>query len=125
MLASRNNQRIGDHAAGTLVTRDSRRPAQQPPATRIQQQAVASWDVAGIDEADATAVRIFLDRRYGFEHGPRAALAAELATRLRPLVPGVRPGLPDEAFLEHLISAKSRSSAHESPPDGGSIRPGY
>ena len=125
VLASRNNQRIGDHAAGTLVVRDSKRPKQQPPTTRIPQQAVASWDVAGIDEADATAVRIFLDRRYGFENGPRAALAAELATRLRPLVPGVRPGLPDEAFLEHLISAKSRSNAHESPPDGGSIRPSY
>jgi len=126
VLASRDNQRIGDHAAGTLVVRDSKAPkATQPVGPRVPQAAVAAWDVAGIDDADATAVRIFLDRRYGFEHGPRAALAAELATRLRPLVPGVRPGLPDEAFLEHLISAKSRSIAQESPPDGGSIRPSY
>jgi uncharacterized RDD family membrane protein YckC len=125
VLASRSNQRIGDHAAGTLVVRDVKdtRPAYAP--THIAPSATAAWDVAGIDEADAAAVRIFLDRRWGFEPGPRAALAAELAAKLRPQVPGARPGLPDEAFLEHLISAKSRGFAHEGPPDGGSVRSGY
>jgi uncharacterized RDD family membrane protein YckC len=125
VLASRNNQRIGDHAAGTLVVRDTKpaRPGHQPPP--VPQEYVASWDVAGVEEHDATAARLFLDRRWGFEPGPRAALAAELATKLRPLVPGVRSGLPDEAFLEHLIAAKSRALTPQEPPDGGKVRPGY
>jgi uncharacterized RDD family membrane protein YckC len=125
VLSSKNNQRIGDHAAGTLVVREAKAPTRAYPTAAVPQAHVASWDVAGVEDADATAVRTFLDRRYGFEPGPRAALAAELANKLRPLVPGVRPGLPDEAFLEHLITAKSRSIAREEPPDGGNVRPGY
>src|SRR4051794_36426992 len=125
VLASRNNQRIGDHAAGTLVVRDVKAAKPVPPPQFLAPAMTASWDVAGVDERDATAVRIFLDRRYTLQPGPRAALAAELANKLRPLVPGVRSGLPDEAFLEHLMSAKSRGFAHDAPPDGGSIRPDY
>ena len=121
VLASRNNQRIGDHAAGTLVVRDSKAPKHAAPVF-VPPAQTASWDVAGIPETDAAAVRIFLDRRHSLEPGPRAALAAQLAAKLRPLVPGARPGLADEAFLEHLMSAKSRGLA---PPDGGSIRPSY
>jgi uncharacterized RDD family membrane protein YckC len=122
VLASRNNQRIGDHAAGTLVVRELKAAAPVQAPQPVPQWATASWDVAGVDERDVTAVRIFLDRRSTLQPGARAALAAELAGKLRPLVPGARGGLPDEAFLEHLISAKSRAIA---PPDGGSIRPGY
>ena len=125
VLASRNNQRIGDHAAGTLVVRDVKAPKPGPVAPPIPEAMTASWDVAGVEERDATAVRIFLDRRFTLQPGPRAALAAELANKLRPQVPGVRAGLPDEAFLELLISAKSRPFAHGAPPDGGSVRPGY
>ena len=76
--------------------------------------------MTGIGDAEATAVRTFLERRWGFAPGPRAALANQLANRLRPMVPGVRPGLGDEAFLEHLAAAKSRGPH---PPDGGSGRP--
>src|SRR3954447_12395563 len=125
VLASRNNQRIGDHAGGTLVVRDVKAPKPVSLAPPIPQAMTASWDVAGIAEHDATAVRIFLDRRFTLQPGPRAALAAALANKLRPLVPGVRAGLPDEAFLEHLIAAKSRGLNYETPPDGGSVRPGY
>jgi uncharacterized RDD family membrane protein YckC len=119
VLATRNNQRLGDVAAGTLVIRETRVPDARfapPPPPQVPAQRIASWDVAGIGEADATAVRAFLERRWGFEPKARAALANQLAQRLRPQVPGARPGLSDEAFLEHLAAAKSRAS---SPPDGG------
>ncbi len=76
--------------------------------------------MVGVGEAELMAVRTFLDRRHSFAPGPRAALAAELATRLRPLVPGVRPGLHDEQFLEYLAAAKSGATA---PPVGGSVPP--
>ena len=53
-------------------------------------------------------MRAFLERRGQLDPGARAALAAQLAGRLRPLVAGVRPGLTDETFLEHLAAAKAR-----------------
>lgn len=120
ILATKNNQRLGDLAAGTLVVRDVKTPAYEPPRAAIPPAQFQSWDVAGVGEQELMAVRTFLDRRHSFAPGPRAALAAELATKLRPLVPGVRPGLHDEQFLEYLAAAKSGPMA---PPVGGSHTP--
>jgi len=120
ILASKNNQRLGDLAAGTLVVRDVKAPAYETPKLHIPPAQFQSWDVAGVGESELMAVRTFLDRRHSFAPGPRAALAAELATKLRPRVPGVRPGLHDEQFLEYLAAAKSGATA---PPVGGSPSP--
>ena len=84
----------------------SRRAPQVPP------ERYASWDVTAIGDNESTAVRTFLERRHQLDPGARAALAAQLAGRLRPLVAGVRPGLPDEKFLEHLAAAKARGRMH-------------
>lgn len=120
ILITKNNQRLGDLAAGTLVIRDVKAPAYEPPRTHVPPAQFQSWDVTGVGEAELVAVRTFLDRRHAFAPGARAALAAELATKLRPLVPGVRPGLHDEQFLEYLASAKSGPAV---PPVGGSMAP--
>jgi uncharacterized RDD family membrane protein YckC len=118
LLASKNNQRLGDHAAGTLVVRDKSATQYQavPAPPQIPPARYASWDVTGIGDAEAAALRTFLERRWQLEGGARAALAAELAGKLRPLVPGTRSGLSDEAFLEHLAAAKFQRA---SPADGG------
>jgi uncharacterized RDD family membrane protein YckC len=118
VLASKNNQRLGDHAAGTLVVRDKTATRYQavPPTQQIPPARYASWDVTGIGDAEAAAVRTFLERRWQLDGGARAALAGELAARLRPLIPGMRSGLSDEAFLEHLAAAKFQRA---SPADGG------
>jgi uncharacterized RDD family membrane protein YckC len=118
VLVSKNNQRLGDHAAGTLVIRETRAPsavAGPPPAEALPPERYASWDVTGVGEAESTAVRAFLERRGQLEPGARAALAAQIAGRLRPLVAGVRPGLPDETFLEHLAAAKARGRLQDHP----------
>lgn len=120
ILSTKNNQRLGDLAAGTLVVRDVKTAVYEPPRVAIPPAQFQSWDVAGVGEQELMAVRTFLDRRHSFAPGPRAALAAELATKLRPLVPGVRPGLHDEQFLEYLAAAKSGPMA---PPVGGSQAP--
>ena len=78
----------------------------------------ANWDVTGIGEEEAGAVRAFLERRADLRPGARRALAAQLAGQLRPLVAGVRPGLDDETFLEHLAAAKARGKMRESAEDG-------
>jgi uncharacterized RDD family membrane protein YckC len=111
VIATRNNQRIGDLFAGTLVVREPRRVSAAvagPALPDVPLERFASWDVTAVGEAESTAVRAFLDRRYELEPGARAALAAQLAGHMRPLVAGVRPGLSDETFLEYLAAAKSR-----------------
>jgi len=113
-LATRDNQRLGDLAAGTLVVREIKAPRPQfmhrPPP--IPPERYASWDVTAIGDNESTAVRAFLERRGQLDPGARAALAAQLAGRLRPMVAGVRPGLTDETFLEHLAAAKARGRMH-------------
>jgi uncharacterized RDD family membrane protein YckC len=110
VLATSNNQRLGDLAAGTLVVRDTKIESvagvtQTPP---VSSERFASWDVTGIGEEEAGAVRSFLERRSQLRPGARRALAEQLAGRLRPLVAGAQHGLGDEAFLEYLAAAKAR-----------------
>jgi uncharacterized RDD family membrane protein YckC len=113
-LSTRNNQRLGDLAAGTLVVREVQAPRPQHyyPLPQIPPEHYASWDVTGIGDNESTAVRSFLERRGQLDPGARAALAAQLAGRLRPLVAGARPGLTDETFLELLAAAKARGRMH-------------
>jgi uncharacterized RDD family membrane protein YckC len=120
VLATRNNQRLGDLAAGTLVVRDTKLESVVP-ATQtlpVSSERFASWDVTGVGEEEAGAVRSFLERRYQLRPGARRALAEQLAGRLRPLVAGAQHGLGDEAFLEHLAAAKARGKMRESGENG-------
>jgi uncharacterized RDD family membrane protein YckC len=118
VLATQNNQRLGDLAAGTLVVRDQRAASVvAPSAPLVAPERFANWDVTGIGEQEAAAVRAFLERRSALRPGARRTLAAQLAGQLRPLVAGVRPGLEDETFLEHLAAAKARGKMRESAED--------
>ncbi len=109
ILATRDNQRLGDLAAGTLVVRDARpAPPLAPPARAIDPAAYASWDVTGVGDQETIAVRAFLQRRAELHPTARHAIAAELAGKLRPLVAGARAGLDDDTFLELLSAAKAK-----------------
>ena len=110
ILASERNQRLGDHAAGTLVVRERRAPA----GAHIPMAAdwsgadrLAAWDVSAITPYELVTVRRFLERRHDLQPAARARLAAELADRLRPKVLGAPPGSTPEQFLEDLASAKA------------------
>jgi uncharacterized RDD family membrane protein YckC len=121
VLATRNNQRLGDLAAGTLVVRDTKLQSVVPAAPQtpeVSPERYARWDVTGIGEEEAGAVRSFLERRDQLRPGARRALAEQLAGRLRPLVAGAQRGLGDEAFLEHLAAAKARGRMRESRENG-------
>jgi uncharacterized RDD family membrane protein YckC len=119
-LVTRNNQRLGDLMAGTLVVREVKAPRPHyytpSPIPPIPPERYASWDVTAIGDNESVAVRAFLERRQQLEPGARAAIAAQLAGRLRPLVAGVRPGLTDETFLEHLAAAKARGTIPDHRP---------
>jgi uncharacterized RDD family membrane protein YckC len=107
VLVTRDNQRLGDLAAGTLVIREPKAPAAAPPALTAAAD-YESWDVTGIGEEELSVVRAFLARREALAPHARRALASELAGKLRPRVAGARSGLGDEAFLEQLAAAKAR-----------------
>ena len=115
VLATRNNQRLGDLAAGTLVVREAKRSTVAPPPLRaIEPERYSTWDVSGVGDVEAGAVRSFLERRAQLQPGARRALAQQLAQRVRPQVAGARPGLDDETFLEYFVAAKARGKLRES-----------
>jgi uncharacterized RDD family membrane protein YckC len=120
VLATKNNQRLGDLAAGTLVVRDTKlQPVlERSGAPDVTPERFANWDVTGIRDEEAGAVRSFLERRNQLRPGARRALAEQLAGRLRPLVAGAQHGLGDEAFLEHLAAAKARGKMRENRENG-------
>jgi uncharacterized RDD family membrane protein YckC len=107
ILLSSHNQRLGDHAAGTLVVRE-RKPLPAEPALRSYRRVDApAWDTSAIGPAEVTAVRSFLARRDALTWDARQQLAAELAARLRPRVGGATAGETPELFLERLAAAKA------------------
>jgi uncharacterized RDD family membrane protein YckC len=109
IFATRNNQRLGDLAAGTLVVREPREAAVVAPASVevAEPGELPAWDVSGLREAELVALRRFLERRDALDATPRNLLARDLAKRLRPSVGGVGGDLPPERFLE-LIAALRR-----------------
>jgi uncharacterized RDD family membrane protein YckC len=124
ILLTRRNQRLGDLAAGTIVVRERRGgrratergadPAFATAATaaagadrpEAPERPVAGYDLGGLTDADAAAVRAFLDRRDRLESAARRDVAMRLAGALRPKVAGPFDGLPAERFLEALDEAR-------------------
>jgi len=110
ILRSERNQRLGDIAAGTLVVRE-REPlagdGARPGVDQARLERAAAWDTTAISDSELITVRQFLERRDQIMPHARAHLAAELATKLRPRVPGADASAPEE-FLELLAAIKAR-----------------
>jgi uncharacterized RDD family membrane protein YckC len=108
MVRSPRNQRLGDLAAGTLVVRE-RKTA--PPAYNLAPDGLDQaerWDTSAISEHELLTVRQFLERRDEILPHARSHLAAELAGKLRPKVPGADSARGPEQFLELLVAVKAR-----------------
>jgi uncharacterized RDD family membrane protein YckC len=107
IFVTRQNQRLGDLAAGTLIVRERPGGLQSGDAAPTFARPVADgWDVSAVSAQDIGTIRQFLARRGTLASGPREELADELAERLRPLVAGAPDRLPAEEFLERLSAAK-------------------
>lgn len=103
IFVTRHNQRLGDLAAGTIVVREPRATGGSDPA--VAGERAYGWDTSSITAEELGLVRSFLHRRETLNPGARAALADELAGRLRTKVAGA-PDSPSEAFLETLVAAR-------------------
>ena len=108
MIATPRDQRLGDLAGGTIVVRD-RFPGLagglSAPAT-VPVEAVATWDVSALDQAELATIHQFLDRRLSMPIPVRAYFAAELASRVSPKVAGAPYGAHPEYLLEGIVAAK-------------------
>lgn len=112
ILTTKRNQRLGDLAAGTIVVRERQAAVVAPmPAFRAPPAPAGGprldWDLSAVTPDDVAIVRQFLDRRYTLQPGARAALAGDLATRLRLKVVGSADGWHPESFLEAIVAAKT------------------
>ncbi len=97
-LISRENKRLGDFAAGTIVVRD-------------RSETVADLDAylarparsdSGLSEADRHLIDRFLARRATLDGEARARLAARIAGQVRPTLRATYDHLADETLLEFL-----------------------
>jgi uncharacterized RDD family membrane protein YckC len=111
ILFTRNNQRLGDLAAGTIVVRDRRQktgiPKVAPPPPAMSGVDMSLWDVSAVSAEEMATVRRFLDRREQLTIESRDRIANEMATRLGPKVVGPPRQWTPEAFLEYLVAAKA------------------
>jgi uncharacterized RDD family membrane protein YckC len=113
VLLTRNNQRLGDLAAGTLVVRERKQRTALPQAMVARPSPVPAdadsslWDVSAVSAEDVATVRRFLDRRDSLGPEARDRLAYDMATRLGPKVAGPPRQWQPEAFLEYLVAAKA------------------
>lgn len=116
LIAGTTQQRLGDLAAGTVVTfepkKDSKAKQTQPAYTVVLPSAdvLAAVDVSGISLAEVAAVRQFLDRRADLPSQARLGLARRFADPLRGRVHGIPPSLGDEHFLEAVSIIKGQRS---------------
>lgn len=98
-LASRENKRIGDFAAGTIVVRDARLV---PPDELLRERTPEYAATAILPGEERELVHRFIERRDSLPSERRAELAAALAARIRPRVGADLRGLDDESLLERL-----------------------
>ena len=136
VLFSETGQRLGDIAAGTVVTvtpdktepkRKKRKPATvnvapaSPAPTLATTRAttlvttaeivhgvsVLTVDATRVSAAEAGLVQSFLARRSSLPESARARLAGDIAGRLRRNVVGISPDASDEEFLEVVARVKA------------------
>ncbi|HTU71632.1 MAG TPA: RDD family protein [Candidatus Baltobacteraceae bacterium] len=99
-VASPQNKRIGDMAAGTIVVREARMESPQAMLREVAEPVYAA--TAYVSGEERSIIRRFLERRTELVEGRRAAIARQLAERVRPRVPLDLQRLADEDLLERL-----------------------
>jgi uncharacterized RDD family membrane protein YckC len=110
ILASPENQRLGDLAAGTIVIRErtvrTPEPLSEPVPVTAETERPENWDISAVTDDNLATVRNFLERRHHLTSLARARVAHELAARLRSVVHTPIEEPDDETFLEKLAATR-------------------
>jgi uncharacterized RDD family membrane protein YckC len=124
-LLTKNSQRLGDLAAGTLVLRERSAPSRTSTAFAFYpppgwDDYAASLDVGGVTADQYGLVRNFLLRASEMTPGARYHLALRLANPLAGVLHhDPPPGVAPETFLHCLAAAyQHRQSTFAAPPPG-------
>jgi uncharacterized RDD family membrane protein YckC len=109
VFLSRNNQRIGDYAAGTVVIVERKQSVpgdrKQFHAAQILTPPEIEWYVSGLKPAQYQVLRSFLERRDQMEQGPRHDLARLLSHQLfKQMSRSTRFNISYESFIEEIVA---------------------
>jgi uncharacterized RDD family membrane protein YckC len=99
-LLSKENKRLGDFAAGTIVVRER---AAAAPDLDAYLDREAALPATGLHDDDRILIERYLARRAGLEPTARWRLAARIAAKVRPTLVAPYANLDDEALLEYLV----------------------
>jgi uncharacterized RDD family membrane protein YckC len=110
---SKQNKRLGDFVAGTVVvhekTVEAARPFQETPVNT----AAPAYDVSRITVDELKLIETFLQRRDTFDPALRGSMAAQVATRIAAKLEVQVRGWPaNEQFLEAVHSQYRASSRY-------------
>jgi uncharacterized RDD family membrane protein YckC len=98
-LLSKENKRLGDYAAGTLVVRDA---SIQLPEERVPPSEPVYGATRYLSGEERGLIARFLERRHELSEDRRRTLAAQIAARLRDRLPPEMQSYDDEGLLERL-----------------------
>jgi uncharacterized RDD family membrane protein YckC len=109
VFLSRNNQRIGDYAAGTVVVVERKqsvpRDRKQFLAPQVLTQPEMEWYVSRLKPAQYQVLRSFLERREQMEQGHRHELARLLSHQLfKQTSKSTRMNISYESFIEQIVA---------------------
>ena len=109
VFLSRNNQRIGDYAAGTVVIVERKQgiPGDRKPlsASRVLTHPEIEWYGSRLKPAQYQVLRSFLERRGQMEQGHRHELARLLSHQLfKQMSKPSRMSVSYESFIEEVVA---------------------
>ncbi len=112
-LMNRQNKRLGDFVAGTVVVHEKKladiRPLWQAPAESAGP--AAPYGAARLSPEEANLIETFLNRRDALDPGVRYRMAAQIFNRIRPKLTLPAAGYPSVEKILESLAAERRSSA--------------
>jgi len=112
-LLNRQNKRLGDYVAGTVVVHEKALTEVQPEWGLPGKSGAARFNAGRLSTEDLQLVETFLQRRSHLSAEVRAQMAQQIAERLAQklaVTPTERPGA--EAFLEALAEERRASAGY-------------
>src|SRR5882724_1381645 len=105
VFLSKQNKRLGDFVAGTVVVHEKTVEAARPFLEIRQEDSAATYDVSRITLDELRLIETFLQRRDSFEPALRGSMAAQISTRIAQKLEVQVYGWPaNEKFLEAVHS---------------------
>ncbi len=111
VLLSKQNKRLGDFVAGTIVIHERElqdiRPLWQPPPSAV----TTKYGAENLTPEEFAVVEAFLNRRLSLEPDVRFRMAEQIATRIKPKLTAPPENFPSAERLIESVAAERRASA--------------